>query len=68
MKSNLFLIWKAPRTSWVLLGKKIATVKEENKIKTAKGLTSCSPDLYLCRIYFILYLFFCFDQTNRKCP
>lgn len=37
MKSNLFPIWKALNASWVLLGKKIATVKKgENKIKTAK--------------------------------
>lgn len=70
MKSNLFAIWKALRTSWVLLGKKaiVQKKKKENKIKTTKRVTSYRPALYLCRLYFTLYVFYCFDQPNCKCP
>lgn len=69
MKSNLFPIWKAPRSSWVLLEKTTTDKSEETKIKTEKKrVTSHSPALYLCRIYFLLYAFYCFDQPNCKCP
>lgn len=36
MKSNLFPIWKAPRSSWVLLEKTTTDKSEETKIKTEK--------------------------------
>lgn len=68
MKSNILPMWKAPRTPWVLL-EKTATVKtKRNKTKTAEGVTSYRPDLYLCKIYFLLYTFYCSDQPHHSAP
>lgn len=43
MKSNLFPIWKAPRSSWVLLEKTTTDKSEETKIKTEKKSDLTQP-------------------------